>query len=169
MKRFLVLFVAIVAALFALELTPPAQKWVVGPWTTLVAKASSATVQVFDKSVIASGPSLYDSGTGWGVTIQAGCNGVEAMIVLAAGMLAFPASWRQKIAGIGIGFIAVQALNLVRIISLFYLGQWNLEMFHWAHLYGWQVLIMLDVLIVWMVWINWLARQKKKVAMPVVV
>ena len=40
------------------------------------------------------------------------------------------------------------------MISLFYLGQWNLDVFEWAHLYVWQALIMLDVLIVWLVWVR---------------
>jgi hypothetical protein len=42
----------------------------------------------------------------------------------------------------------------VRVISLFYLGQWNRDVFEWAHLYVWQALIMLDVLIVWLVWVR---------------
>jgi hypothetical protein len=48
----------------------------------------------------------------------------------------------------------VQGLNIVRVISLFYLGQWNYRVFEWAHLYVWQALIMLDVLIVWLVWVR---------------
>ena len=48
----------------------------------------------------------------------------------------------------------MQALNIVRVASLFYLGQWNQHAFEWAHLYVWQALIMLDVLIVWVVWVR---------------
>ncbi len=40
----------------------------------------------------------------------------------------------------------------MRIVSLFYLGQWNQQWFEWAHLYVWQALIMLDALIVWLLW-----------------
>ena len=50
--------------------------------------------------------------------------------------------------GLVAGVVAVQGLNIIRIISLFYLGQWNREVFEWAHLYVWQALIMLDVLVV---------------------
>ena len=56
-------------------------------------------------------------------------------------------------------FVAIQALNLVRIVSLFYLGQWNFQWFEWAHLYVWQALIMLDALIVWLLWIRALPAQ----------
>ena len=56
------------------------------------------------------------------------------------------------------GIVAVQGLNVVRVISLFYLGQWNMQVFEWAHLYVWQVLIMLDVLVVWLVWVRLLPQ-----------
>ncbi|MDA9721870.1 hypothetical protein N9U55_01160 [Luminiphilus sp.] len=36
----------------------------------------------------------------------------------------------------------------MRIISLPHLSQWNYAVFEWFHLYLWQVVIMLDVLIV---------------------
>ena len=88
------------------------------------------------------------------MSIEAGCNGVEATIVLIAAMLAFPSPWKHKLAGLAAGIVAVQGLNVIRVISLFYLGQWNREVFEWAHLYVWQALIMLDVLIVWLVWVR---------------
>jgi exosortase H (IPTLxxWG-CTERM-specific) len=96
------------------------------------------------------------------VSIEAGCNGVEAAIVLIAGVLAFPASIRNKLVAILAGFFFVQALNIVRIISLFYLGQWNYTVFEWFHLYLWPVLIMLDVLIVFAIYLQWLGKQHEK-------
>jgi exosortase H (IPTLxxWG-CTERM-specific) len=69
-------------------------------------------------------------------------------------MLAFPAPWKHRLIGILVGLFAVQVLNIVRVISLFYLGQWNMNAFEWAHLYLWQALIMFDVLIVWLIWIR---------------
>lgn len=44
--------------------------------------------------------------------------------------------------------------TMLRVISLFYLGQWNTQVFNFAHEYLWQALIMLDVLIVWLLWIR---------------
>ncbi len=63
-----------------------------------------------------------------------------------------------QVVGIGIGFLAIQALNLVRIISLFYLLQWNRVWFDWFHLYLWQALIVLDALVFWLIWLRWLPR-----------
>jgi exosortase H (IPTLxxWG-CTERM-specific) len=152
------LFAAIVVLLFAAELTPPGQKYFVEPWTALVAKAATAFMRAFDSGVIALGPTITDAASGFAVTILAGCNGVEAMIVLVAALLAYPAPLRHKLIGLAAGIVAIQALNLVRIVSLFYIGQWNRAVFEWAHLYAWQVLIMLDALVVWLLWLRTLPQ-----------
>ena len=58
-----------------------------------------------------------------------------------------------------LGTLAIQALNLVRIISLFYLGNWNMDLFSWIHLYLWPTLIMLDVLIVFVVYLRYIGSD----------
>ena len=89
-----------------------------------------------------------------------------ALLGLAAGMLAFSAPWRLRLVGLLVGTIAVQGLNLVRVVSLFYLGQWNFQAFEFAHLYLWQALIMLDVLIVWLLWLRWVGREHASLVIP---
>jgi exosortase H (IPTLxxWG-CTERM-specific) len=158
MLRFFVLFVAIQALLFGLELTPWAQEHFVEPWTNALAAISTWLVTVFDPNVMALGKIMRSTTNGFAVSIEAGCNGVEATIVLVAAILAFPAPWKHKLAGLAAGIVAVQGLNVVRVISLFYLGQWNRDWFEWAHLYVWQALIMLDVLVVWLIWVRTLPR-----------
>lgn len=156
MLRFFILFVVILVALFAAELTQPVQSAVVLPWTEALARISAGLITLFDSNVAAFGKILQSTTNGFAVSIEPGCNGIEAAVVLIAAMLAFPAPWKHRVIGILAGLSAVQVLNIVRVISLFYLGQWNMTVFEWAHLYLWQALIMLDVLIVWLVWIRML-------------
>jgi exosortase H (IPTLxxWG-CTERM-specific) len=158
MIRFFVGFLLLQAALFGVELTPWAQQWFVVPWTNTLAAISAGLVKVFDPQVLAQGKVLQSISNGFAVSIEAGCNGVEATIVLIAAMLAFPAPWKRRLLGLGVGIVAVQGLNIIRVISLFYLGQWSFDVFEWAHLYVWQALIMLDVLIVWLLWVRTLPR-----------
>jgi exosortase H (IPTLxxWG-CTERM-specific) len=152
--RFLLVFAGLLVGLLAAELTPPLQRAVVVPWTELLARTSAALVTLFDSNVAAAGKVILSTTNGFAISIEAGCNGVEAAIVLISAMLAFPAPWKHRAIGLLAGLLAVQALNVVRVISLFYLGQWSARAFEWAHLYVWQGLIMLDVLIVWLVWIR---------------
>ena len=166
MLRFFVLFLVIQATLFGLELTPPAQRYFVEPWTYALAKISTAIVTFFDPSVVAIGKVMRSTQNGVAVSIEAGCNGVEATIVLIAAMLAFPAPWKNKLMGLAAGIVAVQGLNILRVISLFYLGQWDYKVFEWAHLYVWQALIMLDVLVVWLIWVRTLPGARDDRAPP---
>jgi exosortase H (IPTLxxWG-CTERM-specific) len=156
--RFFLVFVALLAALFGGELTPWGQQYFVVPWTNALARTSAWLVTLFDPGVAAAGKVLRSTANNFAVSIEAGCNGVEATIVLVAAVLAFPAPWKSKLVGLAAGIVAVQGLNVVRVISLFYLGQWSLRAFEWAHLYVWQALIMLDVLIVWLIWVRTLPR-----------
>lgn len=154
MTRFAILFAVLSVAFFALELTAPVQRALVLPWTDALARASAGIVTVFDPHVVSNGNVLQSTRNGFAISIEPGCNGVEASLILVAAMLAYPAAWRQRVAGIAVGLVAVQALNVVRLVSLFYIGQWSPRAFEWAHLYIWQALIMLDALVVWLLWIR---------------
>ena len=156
MVRFFILFVVVQALLFGLELTPWAQHAFVMPWTDALASISAGIVKFFDPYVLSQGNVLQSTRNGFAVSIEAGCNGVEATIVLLAAIVAFPAPWSRRLLGLAIGVVAVQGLNIIRLISLFYIGQWDMRIFEWAHLYVWQALIMLDVLIVWLLWVRML-------------
>ena len=159
MKRFVITFVIVLVALFSLEMLNPVQEHLVVPFTTMLAKISAALISPFDNGVMAYGKVLQFKDTGFAVSIEAGCNGVEATIVLIAAVVAYPASWKARISAIALGFLAIQVLNIARIISLFYLGDWDIDIFSWVHLYLWPSLIMLDVLVVFIVYLRYLSRK----------
>lgn len=146
--------------LFTLEILEPVQQSVILPFTAGLADLSVWLLSRFDDGVVAAGKVIRSAENGFAVEIQPGCNGVEALIILFAAIFAFPAPWKHRLVGFGLGFFAIQALNLVRIISLFYLGQYSMTAFKWFHLYLWQALIILDALVVWLVWLRYLPRRR---------
>ena len=154
MLRFFLIFLGLQFTLFGINMLNWVQQHMVLPWTALLAKICAFLVTMFDPTAAAAGKVLWNTQSGFGVSIEAGCNGIEACIVLFAAIVAFPERWRHKVMGLGAGFLAVQALNIVRVISLFYVGQWNTAAFNFAHEYLWQALIMLDVLVVWLLWVR---------------
>jgi len=161
MIRFIVIFLVILVSLFLLEIYEPVRQAVVLPFTSIIATVSSWVVQLFDANVHAYGDIIQDTKSMAAIQIAPGCNGVEAMIILLAAIIAFPAPWLYKLKGLFWGFLAIQSLNIVRIISLFYLLQWNYTWFEWFHLYVWQALIILDALIVWLIWLRYLPKSAK--------
>ena len=162
MLRFFIIFSVLLIGLFTLEILQPAEKYVILPFTSMIADISVWIVQVFDDNVIANGNVIRDKVSGFGVRIERGCNGLEAVIILFAAIFAFPAPFKNKLIGFTIGFFAIQILNLVRIISLYYLGQWNYTAFEWFHLYLWQALIILDALVVWLIWLRTLPNSRHR-------
>lgn len=161
LARFVIIFSVVLVGLFSFEMLETVQEHVILPFTTHIADVSAALIKPFDASVSSHGKVIADKTSGFAVSIEAGCNGVEAGIVLTAAILAFPASWKSRVVGLLVGFLSIQALNILRIISLFYLGQWTEAVFMWTHLYLWPVLIMLDVLVVFLLYVRYVVHPKK--------
>jgi len=161
MLRFFIIFSVLLVALFKHELFQSAEKYIILPFTSTIADISVWIVQGFDDDVIATGNVIRDKVSGFGVRIERGCNGLEAVIILFSAIFAFPAPFKNKLIGFAAGFFAIQLLNLVRIISLYYLGQWNYTAFEWFHLYLWQALIILDALVVWLIWLRTLPGARR--------
>lgn len=151
----------LLVTLFSLRITRWGHDYVTEPFTDLLAMVSAFIVKLWDTDVISYGVVIQNKVNGFAVGIAPGCDGIEAVIILVAAIVAFPSPWKHKLVGIVIGFFAIQSLNLVRIISLFYLGQWDKTLFDWFHLYLWQALIMIDALGVWLVWLRYLPKPKR--------
>lgn len=163
MTRFILVFLLCVGILFPLDLIEPVERHVIVPFTALLADISVWLIQLFDADATATGNVIRSASNGFAISIERGCNGLEAVIILVSAIIAFPAPWRYRLIGIGLGFLAIQAVNLVRIISLFYLGQWSQLWFEWFHLYLWQALIVLDALVVFLVWLRYMPRPARPV------
>jgi exosortase H (IPTLxxWG-CTERM-specific) len=161
MLRFFLIFLGVLAALFAFEISYVGETYFVNPFTDGLAKLSAWIIMLFDDQVTSYGKVIQSTANNFAVSIERGCNGIEAIIILIAALAAFPSTWKQKLIGFALGFLAIQALNMVRIISLFYMGQWSMVWFEWFHLYLWQALIIMDALVVWLLWLRWISRQRR--------
>lgn len=150
---------ALLVGLFVLRITTT--EWISVPFTGLLADVSAFLIKLFDDDVVSHGVIIQSVANNFAVAIAPGCDGIEAVIILISAIVAFPSPWKHKLVGIAIGFFAIQSLNLVRIISLFYMGQWSAVWFEWFHLYLWQALIVLDALAVWLIWLRYLPRRAR--------
>lgn len=158
--KFLSWFLGVQFVLFALELLNPVRDAVVIPVTEWVANFSTYLMHLFDADVVNTGVMIQNRINGFSILIDSGCNGIEPIIVYFAAIVAFPATIGAKCYGILAGSLTIQILNILRVITLFYLGQWNQAAFNWAHLYLWQALIILDALVVWLIWLRVATRPR---------
>lgn len=139
-----------------LLLTPPVQaadvhfsQWLVGISHNLVLLFGGHATRV-DAILRAPG--------GFAVEMRDGCNAVNVTILLWSAILAFPASWKLKALGMAVGTAVIQVVNVIRFISLFYLGQYSMTWFDFAHAYLWESLIVLDTLVVFWYWVTRVLR-----------
>ena len=133
MLRFILVFLVLLAVLFVAELTPFVERYVIVPFTSVLAEACAWIIHLFDGSTVSHGKLIQNANGSFIVSIERGCNGIEAVIILISAILAFPAPWKHRLVGLVLGFLAIQVLNLVRIVSLFFLGLWSPVWFEWFH------------------------------------
>ena len=151
----LVLFVVILAALAVLEIWDLEHSQLQALWNASLALLAEKSILLFHGLVTRTGNQLIDPVTNKSVLVLGGCNGVEVSVMLIAAMFVYPSRLKAKVWGVVTGLFAVQFLNILRIVSLYYLNIWDEEIFRFAHLYLWQSLIMLDVIGVLLIWLKW--------------
>jgi exosortase H (IPTLxxWG-CTERM-specific) len=150
--RFVGFYVLVLSAGFLLLALRPVNDHVVNPYTTFVAHEARLALNLLGEGATVTGQVL--SSPRYSVTIFNGCNGLEAILIFVSGVVAFPAPWRSKALGIGLGFAAIQVFNVVRVVSLFYVGVHRQEWFTVAHVLVWQSLVIVFGVVLWLVWVR---------------
>jgi exosortase H (IPTLxxWG-CTERM-specific) len=150
MRRFLILVPLCLLVGFGLLQVPPVAS-VVNRFTGSLVTVSGALIHFFGGKATVIG-SILQSPLGFSVKVENGCNAVNVSILLWAAILTYPAPWLQKLKGLAAGTVALHTVNLLRIISLFYLGQYSQIWFDFAHYYLWESLIVLDTLVIFWLW-----------------
>lgn len=152
LARFLVLLLVLY---FAVAWKPVNDRAIV-PFTAGIASVSGKILRLLGEPVTVTNTTI--SGGGFGVNIENGCNGVETAILFVSAVLAFPAPWRSRLLGVVGGFAAIQAVNLVRVVSLFWVGRHYPTLFQSSHTVIWQSLVVLFGVVLFFVWA---ARQPR--------
>jgi exosortase H (IPTLxxWG-CTERM-specific) len=157
--RFLGLFLATLIAGFAALAWNPVNDALVEPFTGWVARASGTLLDWMGQDVTMRGTVIESAK--FAVNIRNGCNGVEALLIFLAAVLAFPASWREKIIGLLLGTVAIQAVNLLRVVALFLTGAYYPKLFATSHTVVWQTVVILCSVLFWMFWASRLSPSAR--------
>lgn len=86
------------------------------------------------------------------VEIMKGCEGSDVVLLAMAALIAFPLPLARKLAGLLVAAVLIYAINLVRIVSLFYVMAYRPGWFDAFHGIVWQTLIILLVAVFFFVW-----------------
>jgi len=161
---FLLLFVLILGGGFTLIAWNPVNDHVIEPFTAGIARVSGAVLSALGQGTTMEGTVIRNPK--FAVNIQNGCNGVEAMIIYFAAVLAFPAPWRSRLLGLVFGFAAIQLVNLVRVVALFLTGVYFPSFFDSSHTVVWQTIVILAGVLFWILWANRLAPARAAAGTP---
>ena len=148
--RFLILFLTILGVSFTVVALRQVNDFFVTPYTAVIAQMSGFILRIFGEKATVTG--CVVSSPRFAVTIYNGCNGLITSLILVSGVLAFPARISAKLIGVIGGLLAIQLINLVRIVSLFYIGIFMPQHFSDAHIFVWQSLVILAGISLWIVW-----------------
>jgi exosortase H (IPTLxxWG-CTERM-specific) len=139
--------------------TPPIQS-LDGKFSRALVDLSKGLIGICGGKVRGEGAILRDPTTGFAIEMKDGCNAVNVTLLLWSAMIAFPAPWRRKAAGLLAGSLIIQVLNIVRFISLFYIGLHSMSWFDFAHSYLWESLLILDTMVVFWLWVRVVSRSE---------
>lgn len=137
--RFLILFFVLLALFEVPLLLPAVDKNVIVPVNGVITAISGAMLRLLGENVSVAGTVI--SGSCFAVDLKNGCNGIEATLFLVAAVLAFPAPPKQRVLAALAGGVLIQAVNFIRIISLYLLGCYQRGWFDAFHLAVWQSII----------------------------
>lgn len=147
---FLVKFFVILVGAYLLIAWNPVNDSVIVPFTAGLARMSGAVLNAFGEGVTVRGTSI--ASPRFAVNINNGCNGVEAMLILLASIVAFPATLKARALGLLLGALAVQVLNEIRIITLYLLGAYQPRLFDMFHTAVWQIVIIAAAILFFLGW-----------------
>lgn len=86
--------------------------------------------------------------------IIAECTAILPIVIFAAAVFAASATRREKTWAFALGLPALVFVNLIRLVSLVYIGQIAPKTFDTVHLLIWQPLIILFSVALWLLWME---------------
>lgn len=153
----MVLFVIFIAIFYAVYLPVSQSEWyksylAVLSWTT------SAVLTALGQD--ASVASVKVSSPLFAMTIVPGCDGMEAFALFVGAILSSPVSLRLRLLFLVPGLMGLWMVNLVRLVSIFFIGAYYPNAFEFMHRDIWPGFLIVIVLVSWLIWARWAWRQQ---------
>lgn len=160
--RFVLVFAVLTAAFNILYYTKLARTDLFRSYLNANAFISALVLRGFGTDAHAVGGVL--SGSAFSMKIAVGCDALQPIALFSFAVLASPLPLRFKLPGLFAGTATLLALNVVRIVTLFWAGVHAPRVFEILHVDIWQTVFIVAALLLWVLWALWaLKRQTAKV------
>lgn len=124
-----------------------------------VAAVAASLARVFADSVERQGNEITAASHSLVVTLE--CTALFAQGLFCAAVVAFPATWRVRAAGVVVGVVGVAVLNVLRVAGLILIAIYASGLFYFSHLVLMQWFLISCVAPLWLAWAVWAGRQTK--------
>lgn len=130
----------------------------------LVAALESATAALAQDVLFLVGSDVSQGGRvlvfeGQTALVVEECTGAYEVLIFCAAVLAFPTSWRKRLAGLALGVPLIYGVNVLRVATLLFVGRRAPGALDFLHLYLWQATLILLITGTWLLWIALVVRR----------
>ncbi len=133
-------------------------------YLTASGRAAAILLSLVGEQVIVTGDSMVGR---FSMSIKVGCDGLQAMAILAIGVLAFPGGgWKKKLLGTATGIVLLLALNVMRLASLYWMGSRARSLFQTLHVHVWPAVLIVAAAFFWIAWALHATRAAHEVEYP---
>ena len=129
------------------------------PWNlALHAELSGSVLSALGHDITVTGRSVMSPR--FSMQIVRGCDALEPTALFLSACLAFPvARFRQKLLGMALGILCLEVTNVVRMVTLFFVGVHWPQNFEMMHLEVWQAVFIALAVAYWAIWAIWASRR----------
>ncbi len=150
--RFVLLFGLGVGVVYWLLRQEAVSRALVVPFTESIATCSGFLLSLLGMPVHIS--QRVVSGAGFSISIENNCNAIFEIGFFLAAVVAYPAAWRGRLWAFLIGPPLLYAVNLLRVVGIFYAGARYPDLFDEVHLYVAQSFFILCIALLWLAWVR---------------
>lgn len=154
-KRFAITYLVLMTLFFLLIALEPIQNVIDlnGLYTKAIIFITAIILDIMGILCTCQGSVITISGIS--LDVKFGCNGLEAVMIYTVGIISFPATWKKKLLGIVAGFIVIQIINIIRIVTLAYSCIYFKTLFEYIHIYIAQGMMIAVALGIYLLWISY--------------
>ncbi len=156
--RFMLLFALLMGLFYVASITVFFEEVVWIPYLRLNAGASGAILSMLGQDVAVADRALTSARCS--LLVERGCDAIYPAALYLTAVLAFPVSSRRKLPGMVVGAVALMLINLVRIVSLYFVAAYWPKAFKMMHLEVWQALFIFLAVLFWGTWAWWATRSR---------
>jgi exosortase/archaeosortase family protein len=159
--RFAIVFVAVAGSLLTLYSFPYAEHGVREDWfvsyLAVYARLAGSVLRLIDHTVHVVGADIVGRVS---FTVAKNCDAMDVNILFVSAIVAFPAPWSRRAVGIGAGLVLLVVINILRIVSLYFVDVHWPGAFEYLHAEIWPFAIVALAVAGFLFWSRWAQAER---------